>query len=146
MSTTFPQSDEFTESHTDAPSGNPSVSASSFIIHYPKCLGRFFFSRGSGRRMRKDYVLIKMYIFNFYFLYNFIYVFIYWLYWVFVAVRSFVQLWRAGATLQFWCVGFSLQLLCLLWSTGSTVCGLRSCDSLSLEHRLSSCGTQAQLL
>ena len=129
-----------------SPSVNPSVSASSFILHYPKCLGRLFVSRGSGRRGGKDYVLIKMHIFNFSFLYNFIYLFIYQLYWVFVAVKSFLQLWREGATLQFLCVGFSLQLLCLWRSTGSTVCRLSSCDSLSLEHRLSSCGTQAQLL
>ena len=48
------------------------------------------------------------------------------------------------------CVGFSLQWLLLLRSMGSTcvasvvvACGLSSCGSRALEHRLTSCGTQA---
>jgi len=44
------------------------------------------------------------------------------------------------------CVGFSLWWLLLLRSTGSRVCGLGSCGSWALEHRLNSCGTWAQLL
>ena len=31
----------------------------------------------------------------------------------------------------------------LLQSTGSRACGLSSCGSQALEHKLSSCGTQA---
>ena len=56
------------------------------------------------------------------------------------------------------CAGFSLQWLLLLRSTGSrrtgfsscgtwasvvVACGLSSCGLRALEHRLSSCGTQA---
>ena len=81
-----------------------------------------------------------------------IYVFIYlWLHWVFVAVHqlSLVAAGRDYSSLQ--CVGFSLQWLLLLWSRGSRcmgfsscgVCGLSSCGSQALEHRLSSCGARA---
>ena len=60
-----------------------------------------------------------------------------------------------------WCTDFSLQWPLLLWSTGSRCagfnnCGMRasvvvarglsSCGSQAPEHRLSSCGTRAQLL
>ena len=31
----------------------------------------------------------------------------------------------------------------LLWNPGSRALGLRSCSSWALEHKLSSCGTQA---
>ena len=81
MSTAFPQSDKSTESHIDATLGIISkyepllFQQAVVIVHYPKCLGWFFFSRRSGRSVGKDYVLIKMYIFNYYFLYNFIYLF-----------------------------------------------------------------------
>ena len=44
------------------------------------------------------------------------------------------------------CAGFSLRCLLLLWSTGSRCTGFSSCGSRALEHRLSSCGTWAQLL
>ena len=37
---------------------------------------------------------------------------------------GFLQLWRAGATLQVQCKGFSLRWL-LSWRTGSRVCGLQ---------------------
>ena len=50
-----------------------------------------------------------------------------------------------GSSLLQW-IGFSLQWLLLLWSVGSGVCGLSSCGSWALEHRLSSCGAQADLL
>ena len=46
------------------------------------------------------------------------------LYWVFAATGAFLQLQRAGATLQLWCTGFSLRWL-LLWSTGSLACRLQ---------------------
>ena len=39
--------------------------------------------------------------------------------------------------------GFLLRSLLLLQSMGSRACGLRSCGSWALEHRLSSCGTGA---
>ena len=66
----------------------------------------------------------------FFFLNLFIYLF--WLRWVFVAVRGFslVAVTRGYSSLQ--CVGFSSWWLLLLWSTGSR------CASFS------SCGTQAQ--
>ena len=51
------------------------------------------------------------------------------------------------------CMGFSLQWLLLLWSMGSRCMGsvvvargLSSCDSRTLELRLSTCGAWAQLL
>ena len=43
----------------------------------------------------------------------------FWLCWVLDATRVFLQLQRAGATLQLWSRGFSMQWLLLLWSTGS---------------------------
>ena len=54
-----------------------------------------------------------------------------------------LQLQQMGATLQLWCTGFSLQGPLLLQSTGPRACGLRSCSSGALEHRLSSCGAWA---
>ena len=48
--------------------------------------------------------------------------------------------------LQLRCAGFLLWWLILLQSTGSKREGFSSCGSRALEHRLSSCGTQAQLL
>ena len=43
------------------------------------------------------------------------------------------------------CAGFSLRWLLLLWSMGSKQVGFSSCGSWSLERRLSSNGTRAQL-
>ena len=45
-----------------------------------------------------------------------------------------------------WCAGFSLRWLLLLQSTGSRRTGFSSCGSPTLECRLSSCGSRAQLL
>ena len=58
---------------------------------------------------------------------------------------GFLQLRRAGAALRCGarashCGGFSL------WSTGPRHMGFSSCGLQALEHRLSSCGTWAQLL
>ena len=96
-------------------------------------------------------------VFLFFFLINlFIYL---WLRWVFVAVHrlSLVAASRGYSPLQ--CTGFSLRGLLLLrstgpplrWllllrSTGSRHAGLSNCGLRALERRLSSCGTQAQLL
>ena len=44
------------------------------------------------------------------------------------------------------CSGFSLQWLHLLWSIGSKGRGLSSYGLQNLQHWLSSCGAQAQLL
>ena len=80
---------------------------------------------------------------EFYFFYLFIY---FWLRWVFVAVCRLSLVAASGgySSLQF--MGVSLQWLLLLQSTGSRHAGLSSCGSWALECRLSSCGTQAQLL
>ena len=43
-------------------------------------------------------------------------------------------------------MGLSLWWLLLLQSTSSRACGPTSCGSQALEHKLSSCGTQAYLL
>ena len=87
----------------------------------------------------------------FFFLMNlFIY---FWLCWVFVAARAFLQLQRAGATLccgarASHCGGFSC---CRAWALGAQASvvvarRLSSCGSRALERRVSSCGAQAQLL
>ena len=77
---------------------------------------------------------------------TFIYLFNFWLHWIFVAVHrlSLVAVSRGYSLLQY--AGFSLWWLLLLWSTGSRHMGFSSCGSQVLERRLSSCGTQAQLL
>ena len=66
---------------------------------------------------------------------------------------GFLQLQRSGATLccgarASHCNGFSC---CGAWALGMwasvvTACGLSSCGARALEHRLSSCGAQTQLL
>ena len=66
---------------------------------------------------------------------------------------GFLQLWRAGATLccgaqASHCGGFSCCRARAPGAQASVVVarGLSSCGSWASEHRLSSCGTQAQLL
>ena len=66
---------------------------------------------------------------------------------------GFLQLWRVGATLRCgtWashCGGFFCCGAQALGVRASVVpaCRLNSCGSQALEHRLSSCGAQAQLL
>ena len=77
---------------------------------------------------------------------KFIYLFIYfWLRWVFVAVHGLSELRRAGAILccGVWishCGGFSCHGA---WASVVVACGLSSCGSGALEHRLSSCGSWA---
>ena len=74
----------------------------------------------------------------------------FWLCWVFVAARRLSLIAASGVTLGFvaWAShggGFSC---CRAWALGMrasvvVACGLSSCGSGALEHRLSSCGTQA---
>ena len=81
---------------------------------------------------------------DFFFFFNkFIY---FWLHWVFVAVHGLSLVVVSGGYSSLRCAGFSLQWLFLLRSTGSRHAGFSSCGSRALERRLSSCGTQAQLL
>ena len=68
----------------------------------------------------------------------------FWLHWVFVASGAFLYLQRARATLQLQCMDFSFQWILLLLCVVS-VCLLSSCDSPALEHRIITCGLQAQL-
>ena len=88
-------------------------------------------------------VCVYIYIFFFVLMYFFLY---FWLQWVFIAARgpSPVSAGEDYSSLQ--CTGFSLQWLLSLQSTGSRAHGLSTCGSQVLEHRLSSCGTRAQLL
>ena len=72
---------------------------------------------------------------------------------MFVAARGLSLVVASGGYSLLWCAGFSLQWLLLLWSTGSRragsvveACGLSSCGSRALKHRLSSCSTRAWLL
>ena len=69
----------------------------------------------------------------------------FWLCWVFVAVKAFLQLQRVGITLQLWCTGFHGSGFpgCGAWALGCT--GFSSCSSRALQCRLSSCGACAQL-
>ena len=79
------------------------------------------------------------------------YLFIYWLHCVFIAVHRLSLVGRAGATLRCgaWashCGGFSCCGAQAVGARASVVvaCGLSSCGSWALEHRLSSCGARAQ--
>ena len=76
----------------------------------------------------------------------FFFLFIFWLHWVFVAACGLSLVAASGGYSSLWCVGFSLRWLLLLRSTGSRHTGFSSCGSQPLEHRLSSCGAQTQLL
>ena len=51
-------------------------------------------------------------------LFLFIYLFIFWLHWVFVAVRGLSLVAASGGYSLLRCVGFSSRWLLLLWSTG----------------------------
>ena len=83
-----------------------------------------------------------LFLILFFFL-RFIDLFIYWLHWVFVAVRRLSLVVASGGYSLLQCTGFSLRWLLLLWSTGSRYTGFRSCGLLALERGLGSCGAQA---
>ena len=85
-------------------------------------------------------------IFFFLYIYLFILFIYFWLHWVFVAAHGLSLLAASGGYSSSQCMGFSLWWLLLLQSTGSRCVGLSSCGSRALEHRLSSCGTRAELL
>ena len=79
--------------------------------------------------------------------------FYFWLHWVFFAACRLSLVSARGGYSSLRCMGFSLQWLLLSWSMdfrhvgfSSVARGLSSCGSWALEHRLSSCGTQAYLL
>ena len=79
--------------------------------------------------------------------FNFIY---FWLCWVFIAVHRLSLVAASGATLHCGarashCGGFSCCRARALGAQASVVvaCGLSSCGSRALEHRLSSCGAWA---
>ena len=70
----------------------------------------------------------------------------FWLQWVFVAAQGLSLVAASRGYSPLWCTGFSLRWLLLLRNTGSRHTGFSSCGSQAPEHRLSSCGTRAQLL
>ena len=76
-------------------------------------------------------------VFCFVLFFSFIYLFIYWLRWVFLAVRGLSLVAASGGYSSLRCAGFSLR------STGSRHTGISSCGSQALERRLSSCGARA---
>ena len=87
------------------------------------------------------------------FIYIYIYIYILFIYlFIFGCVGSsllcvgFSPVVASGGQSSLRCSGFSLQGPLPLRSTGSRRAGLSSCGSRALEHRLSSCGAQAQLL
>ena len=51
--------------------------------------------------------------------------FIFWLRWVFIAVRGLSLVVTGGSYSSLRCAGFSLWCLLLLWSTASRACGLQ---------------------
>ena len=75
--------------------------------------------------------------------------FYFWLCWVFVAVCGLSLVMASGGYSSLWCAashcsGFSCRARAL--GTQASVvmtCGLSSCGSWALEHRLSSCGARA---
>ena len=74
----------------------------------------------------------------------FIYLFIYlWLHWVLIAAPGLSLVAASGGYSLLQCAGFSLQWLLLLQSTGSRRSDFSSCDTCTLERRLSSCGSRA---
>ena len=84
-------------------------------------------------------------VFSLFLIFYFIFIYV-WLHWVFVAVHGLSLIVASGGYSSLRCAGFSLRWLLLLRSTGSRHAGFSSCGSWAVERRLSSCGTQAQLL
>ena len=82
------------------------------------------------------FIYMYIYIYNLLFIY-------FWLCWVIVVSRAISSCRQLGLLSSY---SFSLQWLLLLRSAGSRACGLSSCGSQALEHRLSSCGARAYLL
>ena len=70
----------------------------------------------------------------------------FWLRWVFIAVRGLSLVAASGSYSSLRCAGFSLRWLLLLQSMGSRCADFSSCGLQAPEHRLSSCGSRAQLL
>ena len=70
----------------------------------------------------------------------------FWLRWVLVAARGPSPVTASGGHPSLWCAGPSLRWPLLPWSTGSRCAGFSSRGSWAPEHRLSSCGSRAQLL
>ena len=85
-------------------------------------------------------------VLGFFFLSLFILFIYFWLCWVFVAARGLSLVVASGGYSLLRCEGFSLRWLLLLRSTGSRCAGFNSCGLRALEHRLSSCGAQTELL
>ena len=100
---------------------------------------------------RKFYWIAPPYLFIYF--YKFMYLFIFGCIGSSLLHAGFLQLWRVGATLRCGvrasrCSGFSCCRARALGVRASVVVahGLSSCGTWALERRLSSCGTQAQLL
>ena len=72
--------------------------------------------------------------------------FVFWLHWVFIAVRGLSLVAASGGYSLLRWAGFSLWWLLLLWSMGSRHAGFSSCGLRALERRLNSCGARASLL
>ena len=92
--------------------------------------------------------MLKIFLlYFFFFLINLFVLFIYfWLHCVFVVAHGLSLVAVSWDYSSLRCSRFSLRWLLLLRSTGSRFMGFSSCGSRALEHRLSSCGAQAELL
>ena len=84
-----------------------------------------------------------MFILKFYFYFYFFKFIYFWLHWVFIAACGLSLVVASGGCSSLRCASFSLRGLLLLQSSGSRRTGFSSCGSLTLEHRLSSCGAGA---
>ena len=75
-----------------------------------------------------------------------LFIYLFWLHWVFVAVRGLSLVAESGDYSSLRCMGFSLQWLLLLWSTGSRHTGFSSCSTRAQQLWLTGPRAQAQQL
>ena len=82
-----------------------------------------------------------------------VFMYLFGLYWVFIALRAFLQLRQVGATLccsaqASYCGDFSCCEAWALgaWATAVAAHRLSGCGFQAPEHRLNWCGAQAQLV
>ena len=111
----------------------PSELAQFLPVLYEKQEEPWLINLAETRRIRFSHFLNMfphLISFFFFFLTNlFIYLFLFWLCWVFVAVRGLSLVAASGGYSMLWCAGFSLRWLLLLQSTDSRRAGFSSCGT-----------------
>ena len=109
----------------------------SFFYLWPSCLPlirTLMITMGTPRTSPHLKILFK------FFFKDLLYLFIFWLCWVFVAVRGLSLVAASRGYSLLWCDGFSLRLLLLLQSMGSRRTGFSGCGtraSVVVVHGLS---------